>query len=82
MKALQGKPQLSGGWDEDINTCIGIFETMANMSDVKDIQRIQALPLMLCGDTLSYFLQTVRYCVSYESAIEMLKKWYKSEEKT
>lgn len=77
MKSLRGKLQFSGSWDEDLNTSIEIFETMAKMCDVKDAQLLQAsFPLILPEDALSYFSQTFEECSSYEVQISELKKWY------
>lgn len=52
MKSHQRKQQLSGGWDEELDTCIAILDTLPVMDAVTDEQKLRTLPVMLLGDAL------------------------------
>lgn len=55
IKALLGKPEFTGHWDEDLESTIGAFETMERMCTVTKLQVLSSISFMLNEDGLSYF---------------------------
>lgn len=53
LKAFIGKPQFSGGYDQDVDNCFQVFETLASMCQVRDEEKRRTLRIMLTGDALS-----------------------------
>lgn len=81
MKAYNGKTTFAGGWDEDLDNCLDIFFTLANMCELTDAERLKSLPVMLSGDALTYFSNHASKCTTFDSATSLLRKWYNSDEK-
>lgn len=81
MKAYIGNPTFSGGWDEDIDNCISIYDILSEMCCVTDDEKLQSIPIMLSGDALSYFSSKIEGCSSYQEATMLLRRWYNSDEK-
>lgn len=81
MNVFQGRQQYSGSWDEYLDCCIEVFETIVNMSAVTEQQVLTALPVMITGDALTYYSNGMNTCTSYGEAIQSLKNCYISDEK-
>ena len=64
MRAFVGKDAFTGGWDEDLNTTIIIFETLSIMCEVSEEDQLKAVPIMLKGDALSYYSSYAAKCGS------------------
>lgn len=52
MKAIKRTARFAGRWEEEPYTAIGIFKTLAKMSEVKDLKMLKEFPLMLSGTHL------------------------------
>lgn len=81
MKAYIGKEVFKGVWEEDLDNCIKVYETLSRMCKVDKEEMLQSLPIMLSGDALNYFSSEVSGCESYDDAMDQLQKWYNSDEK-
>ena len=81
MKAFQGKPTFSGSWEEDLDNCINIFNTLATMCEVTDADKLKAIPVMLKGDALNYYANNSSPCTHFDDAMSMLRKWYNSDDR-
>lgn len=55
MKAYHGKPMFTGHWEEDLDGCLNVFNTLSAMCEITPKQKHRALPVMLKGDALNYF---------------------------
>lgn len=73
MKAYQGNEQFGGGWDEYLDNGVGVFEALSNMCDVSEVQMLNALPIMLKNDEISYFSTKMQQCTTYPDSIYLLK---------
>lgn len=81
MKAYNGEMTFSRSWDEDFDSCISIYETFSKMCEVSMEDKLQALPVMLSGDALSYFSTKSVQSSSCDEAIKTLGRWYNSSDK-
>ena len=81
MRAFVGKPTFSGNWDEDLDNCLNIFNTLAVMCEVTEHEKLKAIPIMLTGDALNYFSNNSRACNSFDDAMKTLREWYNSDDK-
>lgn len=81
MKAYHGKPQFGGGWDDDLDNCLGLYETLLKMCSVTQEQMLAALPVVLTVDAMIYYSNTMQDCQTYADVIALLKRWYSSDGK-
>ncbi len=58
MKAFTGRKKFSGVFDEDLNSCLEVYEIMARMCHFTDAQKAEGFPIMLKDDALNYYLTT------------------------
>lgn len=79
MRSFVGKKTFSGNWYVELDNTINIFITLADMFEVNNSETIMAVPLMLSGDALIYYNSNIKGCKEYEEAMEMMKKWYNSD---
>lgn len=80
MRAFSTKTSFAGNWDEDLNTTISVLDTLSSMYDVEMDEKLKAVPVLLSGDSLSYYATNAKDCNSYNDYIDMLKKWYNSND--
>lgn len=52
------------------------FETMVNMCEVDDGEKLREMPLMVKGDVLSYFLTYQTKESRFEDVKAMMRRWY------
>lgn len=64
MKEYVGKTTFTGGWDEDLDSCIGVYETLTKMFEVTNDEMFRSLPVMLSGDALTYFSSNANHCTT------------------
>ena len=81
MRAFQGKQTFSGSWEEDLDCCINIFNTLAVMCEVSMEDKLKAIPVMLTGDALNYYANNASSCIDFDQAMCMLRKWYNSDDR-
>ena len=81
MRAFGTKKRFSGSWDEDLDDTISIFETLSNICELSDEEKLKAIPIMLMGDAMSYFSNKAKTYDTYEDAMITLRKWYNSDDK-
>lgn len=67
-----------GAYEDDLGKIIRRFKTLTKIFNVKDNERLKAIPIMLNGDTLDFFDEYHDTCSDYQEAIEKLRKWYLS----
>lgn len=73
MKAYVGKQQLSGEYDEYLDDCFQVFETVASMCQVTEEEMGRALPIMLRGDAFSLYSAKVDAFPTYKDAKRILR---------
>lgn len=81
IKAFSSKETFSGAWEEDLDNSINIFETLAIMCELNEEEKLKSIPVMLRGDALSFYATNVKKSKSYDEAMNLLRKWYNSEDK-
>ena len=81
MKAYVGKPIFTGNWDEDLDTCISVFNTLSKMCGMTDEDKVKSIPVMLSGDALSYFASNINENDEFTRATKLLREWYNSDDK-
>lgn len=64
-----------------MDNTVNVYETMAAMCKVSSDEMLKAIPVMLSGDTLLYYLGHVKHCTPYEEAIIGLRLWYNNADK-
>lgn len=52
MKAFQGRKKFSGGFDEDFNSILELYETMSRMCRPSEFQKAEDFPVILEADAL------------------------------
>lgn len=55
MTDYQRKPAFSGGWDEELNNCRGLYNTLSKMCEFTEEELLKSLQIMLTGDALNLF---------------------------
>ena len=73
MRSFVGKPTFGGNWDEDLDNCICVFETMAKMCEISEIEKVKSIPIMLKGDALNYYSGNIRGCSNFDDAMELMR---------
>lgn len=58
------------------STSVSIFERLFRMCELSEGQMLNAMPIMLKGDALSYFSTNMNECKPYPDATDLLKWWY------
>lgn len=81
MTAFIGKPIFSGSWEEDLDNCISIFYTFANMCEITDEDKLRAVTLILRGDALNYFANNSSSCTKFDEAMSTIRSWYNNEDR-
>lgn len=69
MKSYHRKKAFGGGWDEYLDQCIRVYETLYNMCEVSDTENIRTLPIMLSGDAFPFFSSQIKKCTTCEEAV-------------
>lgn len=54
---------------------------MANMCQVSTIDMLNAIPVMISGDALTFFSTHAKHCNSYEEAVNALRQLYNNPDK-
>lgn len=54
---------------------------MAKMCQVSEVEKLQSLPIMLKGESLSYVYNNMENCNTYTEAIQLFRLFYNSDEK-
>lgn len=62
IPAFVGKKKFSGSCDEDLDNTILILETIGNIFEVDDKEKLRAMLLLLTGKALRYFCAHVKRC--------------------
>lgn len=75
-----GKPTTSGSWDEGLDNCINIFETLSAMCEVTLAEKLKAVPVTLTGEELNYYANNVRGCGDFHKAMDLIRAWYSNED--
>lgn len=57
MRSFSDKETFSGFWEEDLDSMITVYETMARMLEVVELEKLKGFPVMLSRDELIYFSQ-------------------------
>lgn len=81
MRALIGKPSFSGSWEEDLDNCICVFDTLSTMCEMTETEKLKSVPIMLSGDALNYYASNSKNCKTYEEATQTLRSWYNSDDR-
>lgn len=72
-KAYDGQTQFTAALDEDMDTSIGIVETLSDIFDVWEVEMRQAIALMPKDDALSFYSNHARYCGTFADVIAALR---------
>lgn len=81
MNAYYGMKPFKGGWIEDLDNLIQVYETLSNMWKVTTYQMLRSTPVMFSGDAVSFFSSKMRGCTTHNDATAMMRRWYNSDEK-
>lgn len=81
MKAMIGKTNFSGSWEEDLDTCISVFDTLVTMCQLSVEDNFKSIPIMLTGDALSYFSTHAQSRDKFDEVMNFLRSWYNSDDK-
>lgn len=82
MKAFKVKLQFYGSYYEDLDECIDVFDTLAEIFEVTDEQKRKVIPIIILkGEALALPSRKVKGSKTNEYAINMLRGWYNSSEK-
>lgn len=81
MKSYYDKPVFLGHWEEDLDGCINVFNTMAEMCEVSPREKLRAIPVTLTDDALNLYANNSRSCKSFEEAIDLLRSWYNRDDR-
>lgn len=71
MRSYHGKQTFAAGWDEDLDNSISVYKSLSNMCEVSDSEKLRTLPVILSGDSLSYYSSQIKNCATYEEAVEV-----------
>ncbi len=80
MKAYQGRKKYSGDFNDDLTSAFQLYETLCNMCHLRDNERSEVLPVMLCGEALNRFTSLNAHNLSYIELKEKLLSHFISEE--
>lgn len=50
IKVYNGKRTCTRGWYECLHNCVSVYETIKNMCDVTEEEKLRTSPVMLSGD--------------------------------
>lgn len=67
--------------DEDADNMLKIFETLSDICRLKEAEKMQALPIMLRDDALSFFSDRGKFFCTYYQTTSDLHAWYNIKEK-
>ena len=73
IQAFKGRKKFSGGFDEDLNSILLIFESMSRMCRLTEEQKAEGFPTILEDDALQFYLT---HCdASTHTYIEIVRKF-------
>lgn len=78
MKACICKETFLDWWDEDLDNCLRVYETLSHIRQVTKLEILQSLPSMFTGHNLSYFSTKMQECTYYDDGKYLLRRWYDS----
>lgn len=81
MRSFVGQKPLKRILEENMNSKVSVYERMAAMFEVNSADMVKAIPVILSGDALLYYLGHVKHCTSYEEIINELHSWYNNAAK-
>lgn len=81
MRAFKNKSIFGGNWDENLDNCIKIFNTMAEMCEVLDEEKLNAIPVILKNEALNYYANHIKGCRNFEEALILLRNWKNNDDK-
>lgn len=79
-KAYIGSKKFAGNWQEYLEGCSSVFETMAGMCKLSDVKGLEAVVIMLEGDALRLFSDKVGMFQTFRESSELLREHYHSPE--
>ncbi len=59
MRAFQGRQKFNGAFDEDLSSCLELYETMALICRLTDAEKAEALPVMIKEDALNFYMANI-----------------------
>lgn len=81
VKSFIGQTPFSGGYNENLEETINIYEDFCRMCDVNESQKRRAITIMLKGTARAYYSTHVRDAATYDEAVHMLRRRYNNREK-
>lgn len=58
VRASQSEEKYSGSIDEALEKTIRVFNSLARMCDLNEIEKLQAVPVILKADAVDFFAET------------------------
>lgn len=80
LKDLLEKEKFSGSWDDDIDNCINIFNTLSTMCKLTPEEKLISIPIILWGESINYYSTHLEYFEDFEAAMRIFRKSYRSED--
>ena len=80
MKAYQNKTKFGGEWDDNLQGCLELYESLCKICHLTDEEKTQSIPFMLRHDAMKFYSENVTKNDSYAEVLEKLKDHYTSEE--
>lgn len=81
VRSFTGKSTFSRSWEEDLDSIISVFESMARMCLVTTEDKLNGSPIMLFDDALVYFSSNFQGYSAYNGATIALQNWYSNVDK-
>lgn len=81
MRSFVSRKTFAGLWEEDMDSTISFFETLAMVCGVTSDDKLRAIPIMFSADDLIYYASHITQCRSYEDTTNTVLEWYSNADK-
>lgn len=81
MNSFIGEPTFSGSWEEDLDNCINIINTLAAMCEISEHEKLKSVPVIPTGDALNFYANNVAGCRNFDGAMIKMCEWYNSDDR-
>ncbi len=80
IRAYSHRPLFAGEWNDNITEAVLLYDTLCDMCNVDEEEKLKCVPVMLKDSALNYYNANLKKCTSYSECIEKLRAWYTSDE--
>lgn len=73
MGAYQGRQKFYGAFDEDLNSTLGLYDTLCRICRMFDTEKAEGVLVMLRDDALNFYLKSTLEGDTFETIVKRFR---------